>query len=136
MWTTLASTRAADPSTIGCTRYKYVSDVHCDHGMEDLAAKDGQSHKGQHRKTDTHRIHNGNCVVEAEDEEKGSTEGEAGEQDVPDPLTPLHLCVIGSRCVAADTGSQSVKNNESCEQRSSVVGVEGAHARQSKDGKG
>ena len=39
-------------------------------------------------------VHNGHSVVEAEHEEEWPTEGDAGEQNIPDPLPALHLSVV------------------------------------------
>ena len=87
-------------------------------------------------KVATHRVHNGNSVVEAEHQEQRPTEGEAGQKDVPDPLQPLHLCVVGCCCVATDAGSQGIEDYQGCEEGPSVVRVEGPHTCQREDKKG
>ncbi len=76
----------------------------------------------------TDPVDNGDSVVEAEHEEEWPTEGDAGQQDIPDPLRALHLGVVGSCHVATDAGSQGVQNYEGCEEAPSVVGVEDSHA--------
>lgn len=78
-------------------------------------------------------VYDGNSVVEAEGEEERPTEGDAGEQDVPDPLPALHLGVVGGCRVPAHTGCQGVQNNERCEEAAPVVGVEDSHAGQDED---
>ena len=81
----------------------------------------------------THPVDNGHSVVEAKHEEERSTEGDAGQQNVPDPLGALHLGVVGGCHVATDAGCQGVQHNESCEETAAVVGVEDSHTRQDKD---
>lgn len=81
----------------------------------------------------THPVDNGHSVVEAEHEEQGSTEGDAGQQNVPDPLSALHLGVVGSCHVAADAGCQGVQHDESCEETTAIVGVEDSHTCQDED---
>ena len=78
-------------------------------------------------------VNNGHCVVEAEHEEEWPTEGDAGQQNVPDPLSALHLSVVRGRHVATDTGCQGVQHNERCEEAAPVVGVEDPHAGEDKD---
>jgi hypothetical protein len=81
----------------------------------------------------THSVNNGHSVVEAEHEEQRSTEGDAGQQNVPDPLGAFHLSVVGSCHVAADAGCQGVQHDQRCEEATSVVGVEDSHTRQDED---
>ncbi len=81
----------------------------------------------------THPVDNGHSVVEAEHEKQGSTEGDACQQNVPDPLGALHLGVVGSCHVATDAGCQGVQHNDSCEETAAVVGVEDSHTRQDED---
>lgn len=81
----------------------------------------------------THPVDNGHSVVEAEHEEEGSTEGDAGQQNVPDPLGALHLGVVGSCHVATDAGCQGVQHDQSCEETAAVVGVEDSHTCQDED---
>ena len=80
-----------------------------------------------------HPVNDGHSIVEAEGEEEGSTEGDAGQQNVPDPLTALHLCVVRSCHVAADAGRQGVQDYEGCEEAAPVVGVEHPHTGQHED---
>ena len=72
-------------------------------------------------------------VVEAEHEEEGPAEGDAGQQDVADPLGALHLCVIRSRHVPTDAGGQGIQHYQGCEEAAAVVGVEDPHTGQHKD---
>ena len=81
----------------------------------------------------THPVDDGHSVVEAEHEEQGSTKGDAGQQNVPDPLGAFHLSVVGSCHVAADAGCQGVQHDQRCEEATSVVGVEDSHTRQDED---
>ena len=39
-------------------------------------------------------VYDGDSVVETEHEEEWAAEGDAGQQDVPDPLGALHLSVV------------------------------------------
>lgn len=78
-------------------------------------------------------VDNGDCVVEAEHEEEGPTEGDAGQQNVPDPPGALHLSVVRGRHVPADAGCQGIQHYQSCEQAAPVVGVEDPHTGQDED---
>lgn len=105
------------PCYKGCTTH-VASLSHCRHGGTGNTA---------------YPVYDGDSVVEAEGEEERPTEGDAGEQDVPDPLPALHLGVVGGCRIPAHTGCQGVQNNERREEAAPVVGVEHPHARQNED---
>ena len=77
-------------------------------------------------------VDNGHSIVEAEGEEKWPAEGDAGQQDVSDPLCALHLGVVGGSHVATDAGSQRVQHYQGCEEAAPVVGIEYPHTGQHK----